>query len=617
MTTNNTLKKQLNNLSTKPGVYLFKNSAGEVIYVGKAKNLKNRVRSYFQESQNLPIRTAVLIQQISRIEFTVVSSEIESLILENIYIKKYKPRFNILLRDDKNYQFIKLDYDQEIPQIYPVRKISLPNQKPASYFGPYTSGLAVKNTLHLIKRVFRLCQNKKITAKPCFAYHLGRCPGICFGKISRAEYLAGFTEINKFLRHEHKQILVEQEKNMKRAAAQKHFEKAARLRDRLLALRHLWEKQKIISPQDFNHDYLGLFLAKTQAYISILKVRHGRLLGQENFILDHHEQNASEILNRFAMQYYQETSDLPKKIFVPVPSGHLPHLQAALQKLRQSRILIQKPARGRHAQLLKLASENAEQYSRQQLASFEKDQNAVLAALQKLLSLPRLPSRIEGFDISNLQGTNPVGSMVVFENGKPAKSRYRKFKIQNKTTPDDYAMMKEMLTRRFVHSQIGSKSQIQNTKSQKNSKQQWPLPDLVIIDGGKGQLNVALTALRISNFQFPISKQIPLIGLSKRLEEIFIPGQKAGIILPGNSPILHLLQRIRDESHRFAISFYRGRHRYELSRSRLDDIPGIGPATRKKLLKAFGSLSAIRQAPFSALEKVVGGEKAQKIQESL
>jgi excinuclease ABC subunit C len=582
-----TLEQKLQILPQRPGVYLFKNASGEVLYVGKAKNLKNRIRSYFVKNADHAARTVLLISLIKDLNYIIVSSETESLMLENNLIKQYQPRFNVRLRDDKNYQFIKIDYDFEIPQIYTARRIEKGGQ--ARYFGPYTSGSSVKQTLKLMKRIFQICSNKTVSSKPCFYYHLGRCPGVCIGKISLEAYRRTLREIEQFLNHRRAEVLKTLKQQMQQAAQKKQFEKAAGFRDKIRSLISIWERQKIIFTKRFNSDYFSLFSgSNNETIVNLFMIREGKLINQESFeVLDTQDATPGVILESFLKQYYLDASDVPREIVIRYP---LPG-KTELERWLKTRILI--PRRGKKIQLLALGEENAKDYYQKTFASFE----SVLIDLQKFLHLPGLPKRIEAYDISNIQGFLPAGSMIVFENGQAKKSEYRKFKIRREGGPNDFAMIQEILERRFAHLETPKKT--------------WPRPDLIIIDGGKGQLNAALQVQRRKN------SNIPIIGLAKRLEEIFLPGLKQSLLLAPNSRTLFLLQRIRDEAHRFAITFYRGRHQREQTRSRLDDIPGVGSVTRKKLLKKFGSPAAIRKSSLEALAKEIGMKMAQKIKENL
>ena len=615
---------------------MFKNAQGEVLYVGKAKNLKNRVKSYFPPLPSFPHegggikgggRLELMLREIADLDYTIVSSETESLILENNFIKQYRPRFNVRLRDDKNYQFIKLDYESEIPQIYPVRRIGvlvkvrplpsahggLPSpglgrvRERSKYFGPYTSALSVKQTLKLLRRIFNLCGNKKVGDKACFYFHLGRCPGVCIGKITVPEYRKIFRQVEKFLANRQSEVVANLKNEMTAAARKKHFEKAARLRDALYALKRIWEKQKVVFTRPVSEDYLSLYQVNSGAYVNLFMVREGKLIHQEIFeLVSPKGAEPSFVLESFMRQYYADASDLPQTI---VTAWVLPELKSKVAK------------RGKRFQLLKLGLENAENYYQRNQASL---QNTLLG-LRKILNLPGIPKRIEAYDISNIQGFLPVGSMVVFEKGEPKKTDYRKFKIHAKSAsggPDDYAMMKEMLKRRFKH---GSTSPLipplarggrggEKTLSPDEGRAGeglWPLPDLIVIDGGRGQLNAALEVLKVK------SLKLKVIGLAKRLEDIYLPNQKEPLRLPEDSPVLHLLQRLRDEAHRFAVTFYRGRHRKEMTRTKLSEIPGLGPVTRKKLLQHFGSVSAIRNASLESLAKIIGLTAATRLKENL
>ncbi len=605
-----TLDAKLKNLPKKPGVYLFKGASGEVLYVGKAKNLKNRIKSYFYQGKE-----SLMLRQIGDLDYIIVSNETESLILENNLIKQYRPRFNVRLRDDKNYQFIKIDYETEIPQIYPVRKMARNTKYEilnTKYFGPYTSAVSVRETLKLLRRIFHICSNKKVSNKPCFHYHLNRCPGVCIGKISLNAYRDTFKTIEQFLRHKQTQIVKDLKQQMREVAKQKQFEKAALIRDKIRALQNIWERQKIVFTTKLSQDYLSLAKLNDKAAVNLFVIREGRMIHQETFELDL-EKEASDIeaLEAFIKQYYVEASDLPKEIIM---QHRLPEKEL-YEKWLGTKII--KARRGRKRQLLDLGYENAKDYLQRTYAQIQE----VLAGLKSFLRLPSLPRRIEAYDISNIQGFLPAGSMIVFENGLPKKSDYRKFKINIKQTPDDVAMMKEMLTRRFAKPVIASeakqsKSDIEIATAPqvepRNDKITWPLPDLIVIDGGRGQLNAALSVLKAKSY-----KLIPVIGLAKRLEEIYVPDKKEPLHLSPDSPILHLLQRIRDEAHRFAIAFYRVRHRKEQARSRLDEIPGIGPKLKTMLMQKFHSISGIRSSSLEGLSQVVGSSKAKKLKELL
>jgi len=589
---NPSLAKKLSNLPKKPGVYLHKDQDGAVLYVGKAVNLRNRVSSYFKKDAGTgSVRIQNMIAKIADLDFVVVDNELESLVLENNLIKQYRPKYNVLLRDDKNYLFIKINLKDEIPTIQYERK---PDDKNARYFGPYTSGLALKDTLRLVRKIFPYCANTTVGTKPCFYYHIGKCPGVCFGKISLADYRNFYIKnIIEFLEGRRDLILKNLQRQMKFWATAKKFEKAAKVRDQIFALNRVLERQKVVYPKNIDQDVFSVY-QDAAACINLFLIRGGKLIQKENFILDNARQaSAKEILESFLPRYYMDAATEPKQILLPVAIN-----SEALEPLFSKLPKILTPSRGDKAGLIVLGTTNAKQYldnSTDKHLLEEAKLMASLKELQRVLSLPTLPGRIEAYDISNIQGTNPVGSMVVFDFARPKKSDYRKFKINKKQTPDDFAMMSEMLDRRF-----------------KNS---WPMPDLILIDGGKGQLSAATKVLsQIPKFS---DSQIPTIGLAKRIEEIFTPGRKNPILLPPTSIGLFLLQRIRDEAHRFAVTYHRKLRSRKSLTSVLDSISGVGPNKKRQLLQKFGSASQIRAASLTAIAGIVGAKAAEKIKASL
>ncbi len=577
------LKRKINQLPATPGVYVFKDGQGEILYVGKAVNLKNRVTSYFrQDGVSDRPNLITMVGQIHSLDYTVTSNELESLILERNFIGQLKPKYNIDLRDDKNYIFLKINLHDEIPTINYERKLT---DKTARYFGPYTSGLAIKETLRLVRNIFPYCANAKVGAKPCFYYHIGKCPGVCFGKISLDDYRQNYiSKIIKFLEGRQSEVLSDLQKQMKLKSDRKLYEQAARVRNQIFALNRVLERQKIIYPKKVNQDIFSVFLDGS-ACINLFIVRAGKLIQKENFILQNTKHaSLGEILDSFLSRYYLDASSRPQDILVPVKID-----EQALRSLL-GRVKISVPSKGRKFELLKLGEKNAQEYLESLNDKHLMEEAKLMSSLkelQRVLGLPKLPGRIEAFDISNIQGTNPVGSMVVFDFGRPKKSDYRKFKIRSKSTPDDFAMMHEMVTRRFQN--------------------KWPHPDLILIDGGKGQLSTAVKVLKQSGVN------IPIIGLAKRLEEIFKPGINKPIRLPANSIGLFLLQRIRDEAHRFAITFHRQLRSRKSLTSVLDEISGIGPNKKKQLLSRFGSAKKIQTASLTDLAAIVGKKTAETI----
>ncbi len=592
---NDRLAQKLSQLPKKPGVYLHKDAEGAVLYVGKAINLRNRVASYFKKDggDNRGVRIENMIAQIADLDYIITDNEIESLILENNLIKQYRPKYNVMLRDDKNYLFIKINIKDEIPTIQYERKAL---DKSARYFGPYTSGLAIKDTLRLVRKIFPYCANSVVGTKPCFFYHIGKCPGVCFGKISLEEYRNFYIKnIIEFLEGRRIEILQNLQRQMKLWANSRRFEKAAKVRDQIFALNRVLERQKLVYPKKIDQDVFSIY-QDGAVCVNLFMIRDGKLIQKENFILDN-ARNASEqeILESFLPRYYLDASSKPRQILLPVEinGDELKPFFIKAPKLLT-------PARGDKAGLIKLGLQNAKQYldsSTDKHLLEEAKLMASLKELQRVLELAKLPGRIEAFDISNIQGTNPVGSMVVFDFGRAKKDQYRKFKIQSKQTPDDFAMMAEMLLRRF--------------KRSLEATQKWPLPDLILIDGGKGQLAVAVKILN----QYKLN--IPILGLAKRLEEIFLPGHKLPILLPENSIARFLLQRVRDEAHRFAITFHRKLRSRGAVKSVLDDIKGIGPNKKRLLLQKFGSAAKIREASLTEIAAIVGSSAAEKIKASL
>lgn len=614
------LKDKVKDIPHKPGVYKYIDKQGAVLYVGKAKDLRNRVAQYFGTSDSRHQLPRLLSEAVD-IEYTVVNSELESLFLESTLIKEYMPPYNIKLRDDKNYAFIKIDYaSSEIPQITYVRKITDNTQSklpPAKYFGPYSSTAKIRKTLDLVRRIFPYCANKEIGKRPCFYYYLHRCPGVCIGVITLQEYQTQLDKISLFLAGHTTKIKRVLQAEMKSSAKKKRFETAARLRDQLKAIEVIEERQTILFATKVDWDFISFFNDKTSTCLNVFKVREGKLLDKENFIYDNpsgisEENQSTEILQTFTEMYYATATDLPKEIYTQSKLTN-PDLVKTLLK---SRIKIQKakhsiklnsPTRGQKLKLINLGIINAKEHllkwQRSQASNLDAGKET-LKNLKEILNLPVIPRRIEGYDISNTQGTNPVGSMVVVKDGRANKSEYKKFKITSKQTPDDFTMMQEMLTRRLARI------------NPKNKADKWPAPDLIVIDGGKGQLSVVVKILK-QNKLFSGRSAIPVVGLAKRIEEIFVPNNPKPIILSHDDPALQLLQRLRDEAHRFGITFHRNLRSKQATKSALDTIPGIGPKTKKLLKEKFGTVNNIKRTPIEELADLVGLAKAKIIQDNL
>ncbi|MHB8870995.1 MAG: excinuclease ABC subunit UvrC [Candidatus Doudnabacteria bacterium] len=589
------IKVKLRNTPRKTGVYLFKNKIGSVIYIGKALNLKSRVNQYFDGHDTRP-QIPFLVNDVADFDYIITDNELESLMLENTLIKKHQPKYNVLLRDDKNYAFIKIDYDTEIPQIYSVRN---PDSKNAKYFGPYSSAGKIKETLNILRRVFPYCANKKVSNRPCFYYFLHRCPGVCVGKISLSEYEKTIQKIVLFLGGHISEIQKEIQSQMIKSSKNKQFERAADLRNQLQSLHIIEERQKVIFTQRVSWDFVSCFQSTDKATINVFVIRNGKLNDRKNFILENTENKTEEeIFSAFLENYYSQTTYLPKEIFVQQLPKELSALTKVMTLNSGRRIKIIKPRIGKKSEIIKMGAENAREYFESWATSQATELSRTTLALdelKKVLKLSETPKRIECFDISNIKGTNSVASMVVFEDGKAKKSEYRKFKIKKDGKPNDFAMMEEALTRRFKN----------------NGENQWTLPNLLVIDGGKGQLGVAVKVLKKSNLK------IPVIGLAKREEEIFIPGRSKPILLSKSNHSLQLLQRLRDEAHRFAITFHKKLRSKQAYKSVLDDIMGIGPKKKKLLIQRFGSVGGVKKASADELISILGEKTAKDLLENL
>ncbi len=585
------MKINLQHIPSKPGVYIFKDKEEDILYIGKAKNLKNRVSSYFHQSSSLTPHKLLMVEKIKKIEFIITSSETEALLLESNLIKKNQPPYNIDLKDDKNFQYIKITVDEKFPRVFTVRNIS---QDKAKYFGPSASAGAVRETLHYLRKLFPHRNFPKNTSTQHLRNLLTRYPQL-FGPTDAQEYRQNINRIIQFLKGQLGDIITELKDRMIKASSEKKYEQAAVLRDKINQLTKIAEKQKIISLRGENQDIISLARDETHGAINVFNVRRGALINKQNFLLKNiAEQNDATIIQAFIEQYYPRATDVPRQIIVPteLPDKHL------LEKTFKLKIFTAQ--KGFKRQYLELGRENAAAFLNQAQASWQKNEAQITSALkqfQKYLGMSNWPRRIEVFDISNIQGAKAVASMIVFIDGQPNKKWYRKFKIKTVTGANDTAMMAEVIKRRFAR--IGESA---------DKKTAWPKPDLVILDGGKGQLNSALPH---------IPKNVAVAALAKKQEDIYLPGKKSSLNFPANSPALFLIERLRDEAHRFAIAFYRKIHQKSLKRSVLDDIPGLGPKTKKLLIKNFGSALGASQATEAELTKLVGIKLARQIKEKL
>jgi excinuclease ABC subunit C len=593
------LRERLKALPELPGVYLMHDSQARVIYVGKALSLRNRVPNYFQAGSVLPEHIRAMVERVYEFEVITTANEKEALVLECTLIKRYRPRFNIRLRDDKNYLYIKLPINDEFPRIYTVRR---PATDGARYWGPYTHALALRTTLKTVRRVipFRSCKDTEFALhRPCFYYHLNLCSAPCAGFISKDQYHEQLGQVSMFLDGRSDHVVRQLKEQMSRAAEQLDYEAAARYRDRLQALQTMTERQKMQALGRLDQDLFGLARSDGQGCVQVFAVREGKLSGSENFDLvglDKDQSNA-DVLNAFVSQYYASATHIPKDIFVPDSLPDREVIEQWLSERRGSRVELKVPQRGKQRELLQQAAANAQETMRQMRIKLDYDAErtaALLNDLQARLELPAVPKRIECYDISNIQGKHPVGSMVVFEDGRPKPAHYRHFRIKSVQGANDFAMLQEVLQRRFARRARSEEGMpLEPSFSQ--------LPDLLLIDGGKGQLSAAREVLERMGLG-----SIPTFGLAKQQEELFRPDHSEPIRLPLDSAALFLVQRVRDEAHRFAITFHRVVRKKDAFASALDGISGLGPARRRALLRQFGSVENIRGATLEALTEVRG-----------
>lgn len=621
-----TVAEKLKKLPSTPGCYIYRNEKKDVLYVGKAINLKNRVRSYFQESTRHGLRIARLVSKVRDIEWIVVDSEVEALVLECNLIKEHRPPFNVRLRDDKSYPYITIT-KENFPRVLFTRR---PRKDGGKYYGPYTSAFSVRDTLQLLHKVFPLIpcgkswSGQKVQS-PCLYYHLGRCLGPCAGLSNKEDYKAVIARVDRFLQGKEESIVGDLKTEMGSAAENLDFERAAKIRDQISAIETLMQRQKVLNDDGVDQDVIAVVKDDRGAAIQMLYVRGGKLIGQRQFILDGAgEVPTGEAVQEFVKQYYTDAPEVPREILLPVEIEERNIVQTWLRQRKGSAVTVEVPQGGEKLRLIDMAASNAEQALSTlaiEMAQKEAWAEEAMAQLQEAVGLPTLPMRIEGYDISNIQGTAPVGSMVVTENGESAKGEYRRFKVRwHPESPNDFAMMHEVLTRRLRAYVDGD---------EKFAK----LPDLIMIDGGKGQLAAALKA------RDELGLTVPMVGLAKRHEILYVPEASLlpkaeeptseqpinqgtarsqpyaftgvsedyfyrDIELPLNSPGLLILRKLRDEAHRFALTFHRKIRDKRMTGSAVEEIPGIGPRRRRLLLRTFGSVEGIRRATVDELAAV-------------
>lgn len=607
MSVSDHLQGILDTLPTRPGCYIMRDASGEIIYVGKAINLRNRVRSYFHGGHDQDMKTRKLVKNIADIEWIVVDSELEALILEMNLIKKHRPRYNIRLKDDKRYPYIKVHWADPFPKVTVTRQMVKDGSR---YFGPYTSVWAVHQTLDVLRRIFPyLTCDRDITGKdprPCLFYDIKLCTGPCVGAISQEGYREMIDNLCSFLEGKTEAVISRLREAMEKASEELNFERAATIRDQLQAIDRVVERQRVISADRIDSDVIAMARADGEACVQIFFIRGGKLIGRDYYILEGTEDTTDpEVVTEFIKQFYAEAAQVPPQVLLPNEVEEANIIKNWLNTRRGGqKVELLVPRQGSSGEeLVKMAAENATETLNALRAQWEADtnkQSTALAELQQALSLREAPNRIECYDISNTQGTASVGSMVVFEQGVPAKRLYRRFNIQTVEGPNDFDSMEEVLTRRFKRYLAAQEERA--TVGSKVDEAFAYLPDLLIVDGGKGQLSRAVAVLQ----RFDLLDRVPVAGLAKQQEELFLPGRSESLMLPRNSQGLYLLQRIRDEAHRFAITAHRNRRAKAGLASTLDAVPGIGPVKRRRLLSHFGSIEAIKQASVEELVAIQG-----------
>jgi excinuclease ABC subunit C len=595
------LRSQLSRVPDAPGVYLWKDAEGRVLYVGKAKALRKRMRQYVGGHDD----RAMVPEMMSRVvsfDYVVVGNEVESLILENNLIKEHKPRYNVNYRDDKSYPYIALTTGDPFPGIKYTRE---KHRRDTRYFGPYTDAKAARATIEIVRRVYPICRTdcvewKRVTAKggaptgkPCFDYHVGLGPGPCVGAISPEDYAAVVKRVEAFLDGRQSGIVRDLERQMRAAAAELDYERAARYRNRLDAVRSVLERQTIVSERKLDADVVGVYREETIAAAHVVHVREGRVLGAAEFVLDQGlDISDAELMEHFLLRYYDEASHVPKEVLLGVMPSDAAALEAWLAEVRGARVRLAVPERGEKVRLLEMAQTNARHSLMRYRFRTRYDEeriNTALLELESALALPSPPMRIECFDISTLHGRFSVGSMVTFEGGRADPSGYRRFRIRSETREaNDLAMMREVLERRFV-------------REAREGSRFARRPDLLVVDGGKPQLTAALEALA----EIGVTG-VPVVALAKRDEELFVPGWDGPVVLPGGSPSLYLVKRMRDEAHRFAVTYHRELRGKSMTASVLDEIPGVGPTRKAALMKDFGSVKRLRAASAERIAQVKG-----------
>ncbi len=601
--------KQLRAAPLQPGVYLLKDAQGQVLYVGKAASLRHRLQSYFGSPLNLEPKIRKLVAGVADFEFIVTESEAEALILENTFIKTRRPKYNARLKDDKTYPYLKIGLNEDFPQVYVTRRVT---DDGARYFGPYASAGSVRKTMALLKKLFpyRSCTReiRGDDPRPCLEHFINRCVAPCIGAASREEYRKVIDQVVLFMEGRTESVVRDLRDKMDGAAEAWEFERASRLRDQLRAIERVTEGQKVVSLTGEDQDVIAMARGGDEAWVEVFFVRGGKLIGREHFVMDGVQDDAPErVMAEFVKQYYDRAPHVPPRLLLQFTPEDADLIRAWLEQKRGRKVELRAPQRGEKRRLVEMVAENAGQRMEQFKVKWLADEDALESAMEELqegINLPRLPRRMECYDISNIQGTTPVGSMVVFENGEAKSSHYRRFKIRTVAGIDDYAMMQEMLRRRFQR--LGQSAPPADDEAPPDDRagqgRSWGIvPDLVLIDGGKGHLNAAVEVF----LELGID-DVPLASLAKEREEIFVRGTQESIMLPRSSPALFLVQRLRDEAHRFAVTYHQRSRTRKGLRSAMDVVPGIGPKRRRMLLRRFGSVKGVKDASTDELAAVPG-----------
>ena len=599
------VQEELKKLPGKPGVYIMHDASDAIIYVGKAINLHNRVRSYFRKIVGRGPQIDKMVQQIARFEYIVTDSELEALVLENNLIKEHEPKYNTMLKDDKTYPYIKVTLGDRFPRVMMCRQMK---KDKAKYFGPFTNGTAVKDTIDLVNKLFMLRTCNKALPKdvgndrPCLNYHIHQCAAPCQGYISEEEYNGKIEEVLRFLQGDHSRILKDLEEKMKQASENMEFEEAIRYRDLMQSVQSVSERQKITGSTGEDKDIIAMAQDGQDVVVQVFFVRDGKMIGREHFYMTHvSEQSKPEILEDFVKQYYAGTPFVPKEVMLQYEIGDVEILEQWLSGKRGNRAYILNPKKGTKEKLVELAAQNASLVLQQDKERLKREEGRTIGAVKEIAGLLGLSgiSRMEAFDISNISGFATVGSMVVFEKGKPKRSDYRKFRIKSVSGPDDYACMKEVLTRRFVHG-MEEREELRDKELEDTFGSFTRFPDLLLMDGGRGQVNIALQVLQ------ELSISIPVCGMVKddnhRTRGLYF--NNVEIPIDHRSEGFKLITRIQDEAHRFAIEYHRSLRSKNQVKSVLDDIPGVGPARRKALMRHFKSIQEIKEADVMTLTQI-------------